>query len=64
MTGASCGTSTARRRLRNEILRARDIHDYSFVDWLYSGTALTPDEEPARIARYRWIPSIQSRTPG
>ncbi|WP_435642874.1 hypothetical protein [Streptomyces sp. H49] len=28
------------------LLRARDTHDYSFVDWLYGPTALTPDEEP------------------
>jgi 2-polyprenyl-6-methoxyphenol hydroxylase-like FAD-dependent oxidoreductase len=36
----------ARRERRNEILRARDPRDYSFVDWLYSVTALTPQEEP------------------
>jgi 2-polyprenyl-6-methoxyphenol hydroxylase-like FAD-dependent oxidoreductase len=35
-----------RRERRNEILRARDPHDYAFVDWLYSVTALTPAEEP------------------
>ena len=35
-----------RRERRNAILRARDIRDYSFVDWLYSVTALTPAEEP------------------
>ena len=34
-----------RRERRNAILRARDIRDYSFVDWLYSVTALTPAEE-------------------
>ena len=36
-----------KRARRNEILRARDPRDYSFVDWLYSVTALTPAEEPA-----------------
>jgi len=36
----------AKRERRNEILRARDPRDYSFVDWLYSVTALTPAEEP------------------
>jgi salicylate hydroxylase len=36
----------AKRERRNEILRARDPRDYSFVDWLYSITALTPAEEP------------------
>ena len=35
-----------KRERRNEILRARNTRDYSFVDWLYSVTALTPAEEP------------------
>ncbi|MGV9345052.1 FAD-dependent oxidoreductase [Streptomyces spiralis] len=35
------------REQRNALLRARDTYDYSFVDWLYGPTALTPDEEPA-----------------
>jgi len=35
-----------RRERRNEILRARAPRDYSFVDWLYRTTALTPAEEP------------------
>ncbi|MFE5212183.1 FAD-dependent oxidoreductase [Streptomyces sp. NPDC056600] len=34
------------RRRRNEILRARGTYDYSFTDWVYGPTALTPDEEP------------------
>jgi 2-polyprenyl-6-methoxyphenol hydroxylase-like FAD-dependent oxidoreductase len=34
------------REARNAILRARDVHDYGFVDWLYGPTALTPDQEP------------------
>ena len=34
------------RELRNEFLRARDVHDYHFVDWLYGPTALTPAQEP------------------
>ncbi|MQY33806.1 3-hydroxybenzoate 6-hydroxylase [Streptomyces sp. RB17] len=34
------------REQRNVLLRARDSYDYSFVDWLYGPTALTPDEEP------------------
>ncbi len=37
----------AKRLQRNAILRARDTYDYSFTDWLYSTTALTPAEEPA-----------------
>lgn len=36
----------AKRLQRNEIMRARDVRDYSFVDWIYGPTALTPDEEP------------------
>lgn len=34
------------RLQRNAILRARDVHDYSFIDWIYGPTALTPEEEP------------------
>ncbi len=34
------------REQRNVLLRARDTYDYSFTDWLYGPTALTPDEEP------------------
>lgn len=35
-----------KRDLRNAILRAREVRDYSFTDWLYGPTALTPDELP------------------
>jgi salicylate hydroxylase len=42
-----------RRRQRNAILRARDTYDYSFTDWIYGPTTLTPDEEPPM---YRPIP--------
>ncbi|WP_049560925.1 FAD-dependent monooxygenase [Nonomuraea sp. SBT364] len=34
------------RLRRNALLRARDIRDYSFTDWIYGPTALTPEEEP------------------
>ncbi|MFD7875826.1 FAD-dependent monooxygenase [Streptomyces sp. NPDC059766] len=34
------------REQRNALLRARATADYSFVDWLYGPTALTPDREP------------------
>ncbi|MGW0997205.1 FAD-dependent oxidoreductase [Streptomyces sp. NPDC002523] len=34
------------RLQRNAIMRARDIYDYAFTDWVYGPTALTPDEEP------------------
>ncbi|MFF8772476.1 FAD-dependent monooxygenase [Kitasatospora sp. NPDC015120] len=36
-----------RRLQRNALLRARDTHDYAFVDWIYGPTALRPEEEPA-----------------
>ncbi|MGW0769199.1 FAD-dependent oxidoreductase [Streptomyces sp. NPDC002676] len=36
----------AERLRRNAIMRARDTYDYSFTDWVYGPTALTPDEEP------------------
>jgi 2-polyprenyl-6-methoxyphenol hydroxylase-like FAD-dependent oxidoreductase len=42
-----------KRLQRNAILRARDTYDYSFTDWLYRPTALTPGQEPAL---YRAIP--------
>ncbi|GGJ44165.1 FAD-dependent oxidoreductase [Streptomyces brasiliensis] len=35
------------RLQRNTIMRGRDTYDYSFTDWVYGPTALTPDEEPA-----------------
>lgn len=35
-----------RRELRNEILRAREVEDYSFTDWLYGPTALAPEDLP------------------
>lgn len=34
------------REWRNSVLLERDIYDYSFIDWLYGPTALTPDQEP------------------
>lgn len=33
------------RLWRNEVLRERPVDDYSYVDWLYGPTALTPEEE-------------------
>ena len=36
-----------KRLQRNAILRARDTYDYSFTDWIYGPTALTPEQEPA-----------------
>ena len=42
-----------RREQRNILLRAREVRDYGFTDWLYGPTALTPDAEPAP---YRPIP--------
>ncbi|MFD7378788.1 MULTISPECIES: FAD-dependent oxidoreductase [Streptomyces] len=34
------------REQRNAVMRARDTYDYSFMDWIYGPTALTPDQEP------------------
>ena len=34
------------RLQRNEILRARSTYDYTFTEWIYGPTALTPDQEP------------------
>jgi 3-hydroxybenzoate 6-monooxygenase len=42
-----------RRLQRNTILRARSTDDYSFTDWIYGPTALTPAQEPPA---YRPIP--------
>jgi 3-hydroxybenzoate 6-monooxygenase len=44
--GALWHLDSDKRLRRNAILRVRDIRDYSFVDWLYGPTALTPDQEP------------------
>lgn len=35
-----------KRLRRNAILRNRDTYDYSFTEWIYGPTALTPEEEP------------------
>lgn len=36
-----------KRLQRNAIMRARDVYDHGFTDWVYGPTALAPDEEPA-----------------
>lgn len=35
------------REQRNAVLRGRATTDYTYVDWIYGPTALTPEEEPA-----------------
>jgi 2-polyprenyl-6-methoxyphenol hydroxylase-like FAD-dependent oxidoreductase len=35
----------AERERRNGIPRSRDIHDYTYIDWLCGPTALTPEQE-------------------
>jgi 2-polyprenyl-6-methoxyphenol hydroxylase-like FAD-dependent oxidoreductase len=35
-----------KREQRNAVMRARDTYDYSFMDWIYGPTSLTPDQEP------------------
>jgi salicylate hydroxylase len=37
---------------RNAVLRARDVHDYTHVDWLFGPTALTPEELPPMFPAY------------
>lgn len=34
------------RQQRNVLLRARDIYDYTYTDWIYGPTALYPADEP------------------
>ena len=34
-----------KREQRNIILRGRDTYDYTFTDWIYGPTALTPEQE-------------------
>ncbi len=34
------------RTHRNQLLRDRNFHDYTFTDWLYGPTALYPHQEP------------------
>jgi salicylate hydroxylase len=35
-----------KRLQRNALLRARDTYDYTFTEWIYGPTALTPEQEP------------------
>ena len=35
-----------KREQRNVLLRSRDTYDYSFTEWIYGPTALTPEQEP------------------
>ncbi|MFE3021648.1 FAD-dependent monooxygenase [Streptomyces sp. NPDC059256] len=39
------------RLQRNALLRSRDTYDYTFTDWIYGPTALTPEEEPGLYPR-------------
>ena len=34
------------RLQRNVLLRERDTHDYTYTEWIFGPTALTPDREP------------------
>ncbi len=45
--------AVANRLQRNVLLRARDTYDYSYTDWIYGPTALTPDEIPPM---YKTVP--------
>ncbi|GAA0344528.1 hypothetical protein NE235_33050 [Actinoallomurus spadix] len=50
------------------ILRARDAYDYSFTDWIYRPTALTPEEEPPMFSPIpldsAGVPLDSARVPG
>ncbi|MBK6441418.1 MAG: FAD-dependent oxidoreductase [Candidatus Phosphoribacter baldrii] len=35
-----------KRLQRNVILRSRDTYDYTYTEWIYGPTALTPEQEP------------------
>jgi salicylate hydroxylase len=41
------------REWRNAAVRAREVHDYSVVDWLYGPTALSPDQLPPMFSSER-----------
>ena len=54
-----------KRLWRNEVMQARDVHDYSFVDWLYGPTALTPGQLAPMFGTAgegEQQPSVQSRS--
>jgi len=40
------------RRQRNVVLHGRDTYDYTYTDWIYGTTALTPDQEPPSYPRF------------
>ncbi|MGI5289051.1 FAD-dependent oxidoreductase [Nonomuraea polychroma] len=41
-----------KREWRNVVLRDRDVYDYSYVDWLFGPTALTPEQLPPMFPQY------------
>lgn len=49
------------REIRNAIMEARDTYDYSWTDWIWGPTALTPDQEPEL---YQKLPLAWSSVPG
>jgi salicylate hydroxylase len=46
------------RRQRNVLLRTRDTYDYTYTDWIFGSTALTPEEEPDLYPR-RSLDSVE-----
>ena len=46
---------------RNQVLLDRGEHDYSFLDWLYGPTALTPRRNPAMFTPI-WYDEVAART--
>lgn len=49
-----------RREQRNAVLRARDTYDYTYTDWIYGPTALSPVDEPPPYP----VRSLSSGSPG
>ncbi|WP_377324000.1 FAD-dependent monooxygenase [Pimelobacter simplex] len=48
------------REQRNTLLRARDVHDYVYTDWIYGPTALVPEDEPTMFPSVSLAPAQDS----
>ncbi len=50
------------REWRNDVLKSRDIYDYTYVDWLFGPTALTLEQEAPLYPGGETLPPAVSRT--
>jgi salicylate hydroxylase len=50
------------RRQRNVVLRGRHTYDYTYTDWIYGPTALTPDQEPPHYPVFP-LSSVEAEEP-